>query len=169
MHSNLSPAEVLSQLAQLAAAKEVSFDLGKQQALVWRMVRQPEDCPQLAKELGRRLDKVMACLLDLYCQLTKHCTHGDQQCRKINALQHCTLCIQTCTAAIHVYQLVHAQTPRVEQVHYLLFLMPWYLYLFVRTSAAGHCMHVTKACDQTRPCRWCLTLVPSLAGGDKLC
>jgi len=35
--TGVPPSELVSQLAQLAAAKEVSFDLGRQQALAWKV------------------------------------------------------------------------------------------------------------------------------------
>lgn len=35
--TGLPPAEIISQLAALAGAREVSFDLGKAQALAWKV------------------------------------------------------------------------------------------------------------------------------------
>ena len=57
--TGLPPAELVSQLASLAGSKEVSFDLGKQQALAWK-VRVPIKCslwgqalPQSCQAFGR--------------------------------------------------------------------------------------------------------------------
>eukprot|EP00879_Flechtneria_rotunda_P002394 GHRR01002590.1.p1 GENE.GHRR01002590.1~~GHRR01002590.1.p1 ORF type:complete len:493 (+),score=207.62 GHRR01002590.1:823-2301(+) len=54
------PGELLAELSALAAAREVGLDLGKQGALVWRIVRQPEDWQGLLDEMTARLDQVMA-------------------------------------------------------------------------------------------------------------
>lgn len=52
------PGELLSELAGLAAAKEVGVDTGSSWALVWRLERQPEDWQALVDEVFRRLDRV---------------------------------------------------------------------------------------------------------------
>lgn len=52
------PGELLSELAGLAAAKEVGVDLGRDWALVWRLERQPEAWQQLVDDMYSRLDKV---------------------------------------------------------------------------------------------------------------
>ena len=58
--TGLPPAELVAQLAALAGAKEVSFDLGREQALAWKVLRPPADVGALAAALAARLARVVA-------------------------------------------------------------------------------------------------------------
>lgn len=54
------PSELLSALSSLAAARELSLDLGRDGALVWRLERQPEDWATLVEGMAKRLAAVLA-------------------------------------------------------------------------------------------------------------
>lgn len=60
--TGLPPGELVAQLSSLAAAKEVSFDLGRDQALAWKVVRAPQadELPGLAGRMADRLARVVA-------------------------------------------------------------------------------------------------------------
>lgn len=52
------PSEMLSELAALAAARELGMDHGKEPALVWRIIRQPDDWEALVDAVYSRVDQV---------------------------------------------------------------------------------------------------------------
>jgi len=58
--AGMSPSQVLSQLAQLAAKQEVHFELSPARALAWRVLQVPQDLDTLAASLHQRLVKQLA-------------------------------------------------------------------------------------------------------------
>jgi len=52
------PKELLDELSALAAAKELSVDSGRERALAWRLVRQPDDWDVMVDDVCARLENV---------------------------------------------------------------------------------------------------------------
>lgn len=53
------PGEIISELSALAAARDIAYDQShNEQALAWRIIRQPEDWEGLVQEVCSRLDRV---------------------------------------------------------------------------------------------------------------
>jgi hypothetical protein len=53
------PGEIISELSALAAARDIAYDQSHtEQALAWRIIRQPEDWEGLVEEVCSRLDRV---------------------------------------------------------------------------------------------------------------
>lgn len=52
------PKELLDELSALAAAKELSVDSGRERALAWRLVRQPDDWDAMVDDVCARLENV---------------------------------------------------------------------------------------------------------------